>query len=91
MLEANAYGLPFEVLLHFTYGELLKYIEFHRERQRHALQDQCIIAYRQAAMLVNSIASGEFGEVFQQFPYWTEDEILNIRAQQAITYFNQFE
>ncbi len=91
ILEANYYGLSFDFILNFTYGEMLRYIEFHREKERHRLQDQCVIAYHQAMLIAGSFINGEHGEVFEHFPYWTEDEILDIRASQAISYFNQFD
>lgn len=70
---------------------MLHYIEFHREKERRKLQDQSIIAYYQAMLIAGSVINGECGEVFEHFPYWTEDEILDIRANQAMAYFNQFD
>lgn len=47
-----------------------------------------ILAYHQAALTAKLVFNGTAGEVFEEFPYWTEDEILDIRAEQAINYFN---
>lgn len=88
LLEANSYGLAFDILLHFTYGELLYYIDYHRERSRRKQQERSIIAYYQAALTAKILTGERIGEVFEEFPFWTEDEILDIRAEQAIRYFN---
>lgn len=89
ILEANSYGLPFDILMNFTYGELLYYINYHREQHRKRLQEKSIIAYYQAAFTAKVIFDGNVGEVFEEFPYWNEDEILDIRAEQAMNYFNR--
>lgn len=93
ILEANSYGLPFDILMHFTFGELAHYIEYHREQKRRAYQEKSILAYYQAALTAKIMFGDKVGEVFEEFPYWTEDEILDIRAEQVVSYFNnmQFE
>lgn len=88
ILEANSYGLPFDALVHFTYGELAYYIDYHRERKRREQQEKSMLAYYQAAFTAKVMFKGNVGEVFEEFPYWTEDEILDIRAEQAVRYFN---
>lgn len=88
ILEANSYGLSFDILVHFTFRELKYYIEYHRERKRRQLQEKSIHAYYQAMFTAKVMFGGNVGEVFKEFPYWTEDEILDIRAEQAINYMN---
>ena len=52
------------------------------------LQEKSILAYYQAIFTAKLISEQNIGEVFEEFPYWSEDEILDIRAQQAMNYFN---
>lgn len=88
ILEANSYGLPFDILMNFTFGELSYYIRYHREQKRRAYQEKSILAYYQAALTAKIMFGDKVGEVFEEFPYWTEDEILDIRAEQVVSYFN---
>ena len=87
LLEANSYGLPFDDLMCFTYGELVYYIHYHREQKRRAMQEKSIFAYYQAALTAKMMFGNHVGEIFEEFPYWSEDEILDVRAQQAMGYF----
>lgn len=82
--------MAFSDLLNFTYGELREYIEYHRKKERRKLQEECIIAYYQSLFISKIITEGEIGEVFEYFPFWTEDEILDIRANEAVNYFSKF-
>ena len=88
ILEANSYGLPFDFLVHFTYGELIYYINYHREKKRREQQEKSVLAYYQAALTAKMLFGNHVGEVFEEFSYWSEDEILDIRAEQALSYFN---
>ncbi len=88
ILEANSYGLPFDTLMNFTFGELSYYIHYHRERKRREYQEKSILTYYQAALTAKIMFGDKVNEVFEEFPYWTEDEILDIRAGQAVSYFN---
>ena len=51
ILEANAYGLSFSVILSMTYGELKRYILFHRDLERRQYQNLSQIAYIQAGVI----------------------------------------
>lgn len=88
ILEANSYGLPFNILLNFTFGELKYFIEYRREQHRRSLQEKAVTAYHQAILTAKIISGGDVGEVFEEFPYWTEDEILDIKVDRAFQYFN---
>lgn len=87
MFEANSYGLPFGDMMNFTFGEVKEYIEFHRKLHQKELQEKAVTAYHQAIVTAKIIFGEKVGEVFEEFPYWTDDEILDYRAQQAIEYF----
>ncbi len=47
-----------------------------------------MLAYYQAALTAKMLFGNQVGEIFEEFPYWSEDEILDIRAEQAVSYFN---
>lgn len=47
-----------------------------------------MLAYYQAALTAKMLFGNQVGEIFDEFPYWSEDEILDIRAEQAVSYFN---
>ena len=90
ILEANAYGLSFSVILSMTYGELKRYILFHRDLEKKQYQNLSQIAYIQAGVIAAAVAGEDVGAVNDLFPYWTEDDVLNIQAAKAMAYFDQF-
>ncbi|MDD6689350.1 MAG: hypothetical protein PUE56_04975 [Clostridium sp.] len=90
ILEANAYGLSFSVILSMTYGELKRYILFHRDLEKKQYQNLSQIAYIQAGVIAAAVAGEDVGAVYDLFPYWTEDDVLNIQAAKAMAYFDQF-
>lgn len=91
ILEANRYGLPFNFLLNFSYGELSRYIEFHRDKERLHYQNLSSIAYRQAMLTACAVAGTDVGEIYDVFPYWSEDEILDIQARKVMEYFKNID
>lgn len=90
ILEANAYGLSFSVILSMTYGELKRYILFHRDLEKKQYQNLSQIAYIQAGVIAAAVAGEDMGPVYERFPYWTEEDILDIQAAKAMAYFDQF-
>lgn len=90
ILEANACGLAFPVILAMTCGELKRYILFHRDRERIQYQNLSQIAYIQAGVIASIVAGEEdIDPVYERFPYWTEEDILDIQAAKTLAYFNQ--
>lgn len=89
ILEANAYGLSFSVILSMTYGELKRYILFHRDLEKKQYQNLSQIAYIQAGVIAAAVAGEDMGPVYERFPYWTEEDILDIQAAKTLAYFNQ--
>lgn len=89
ILEANAYGLSFSVILAMTYGELKRYILFHRDFEKRQYQNLSQIAYIQAGVIAAAVAGEDMGPVYERFPYWTEEDILDIQAAKTLAYFNQ--
>lgn len=89
ILEANACGLAFPVILAMTYGELKRYILFHRDRERIQYQNLSQIAYIQAGVIASIVAGEDIDPVYERFPYWTEEDILDIQAAKTLAYFNQ--
>lgn len=89
ILEANACGLAFSVILAMTYGELKRYILFHRDRERIQYQNLSQIAYIQAGVIASIVAGEDIGPVYECFPYWTEEDILDIQTAKTLAYFNQ--
>ena len=64
ILEANAYGLSFSVILSMTYGELKRYILFHRDLERRQYQNLSQIAYIQAGVIAAAVAGEDVGAVY---------------------------
>lgn len=89
ILEANACGMAFPIILAMTYGELKRYILFHRDRERIQYQNLSQIAYIQAGVIASIVAGEDIGPVYERFPYWTEEDILDIQAAKTLAYFNQ--
>lgn len=90
ILEANAYGLSFSVILSMTYGELKRYILFHRDLEKKQYQNLSQIAYIQAGVIAAAVAGEDVGAVYDLFPYWTGNDVLDIQAAKAMAYFDQF-
>lgn len=90
ILEANAYGLSFSVILAMTYGELKRYILFHRDFEKRQYQNLSQIAFIQAGVIAAAVAGEDVGAVYDLFPYWTKDDVLDIQAAKAMAYFDQF-
>ncbi len=67
ILEANAYGLSFSVILSMTYGELKRYILFHRDLEKKQYQNLSQIAYIQAGVIAAAVAGEDVGAVYDLF------------------------
>ena len=47
-------------------------------------------AYIQAGVIAAAVAGEDVGAVYDLFPYWTGDDVLDIQAAKAMAYFDQF-
>lgn len=75
-------------MMNFTYSELACYINYHREQKHREQQEKAVLSYYQAVLTAKMLFGNTVGEIFEEFPYWSEDEILDIRAEQTMSYFN---
>lgn len=59
----------------WTWGELLAAVNGQRERERQRGQQTAVIAFRHAVLVNRAFAGGSLPEVWEAFPFWTEDEM----------------
>jgi hypothetical protein len=76
--EARLYGAaePEEL----TYGEVLQVLELGAERERRALQQLALIAYRHAALTAQALAGQRLPPLEEAFPFWSEEEIQRAKV-----------
>lgn len=65
----------------WTVGELLCAIRGWRERERERCQHNAAIARTHALLINCAISGGRFPEVWEAFPYWTEEEVKAAQVQ----------
>lgn len=79
-MKAAAYGFPPDSLYDYSPAELCDYIKAAQEREIVSLKHASIIAYQQAIM-TGQLFSGKVGEIYEVFPFWTEDEIKAMKVE----------
>lgn len=82
-----ATGIPADQIWDYTFGEIVLHIRAHRERHHRELQERAMLAYCQAHFTGQVFAGGgkPLPEVFEAFPFWTEEET---KAMQLEKYWN---
>lgn len=65
----------------WTQGELLCAVRGWREKEHERCQHQANIARTHALLINCALSGGSFPEVWEAFPYWTEEEIMAVRRE----------
>lgn len=73
MLACQAGKCPLE-LEHWTWGEMLLFLEGRAEEQRRQLQSLSVIAFQGARLMAGFLAGETPPPVYERFPFWTEEE-----------------
>ena len=80
--EAVIAGVSLFDCYDYTFGELIIITDAYYERQRREHKMQAIIAQRQAQLISAYVAGeGNSVEVYEVFPFWTEEEEKELRIQ----------
>lgn len=64
----------------YTIGELILQVDCMREKELRKNRTLAQIAYSQA-IVINNTLSGEVGEIYEYFPFWTEKERMKMKAE----------
>lgn len=64
-----------------TWGEALLFLQGRREAERQRCQRLALIAWEQAALTARAVLDGTLGEVYECFPFWTEEEVRSLRVE----------
>lgn len=64
-----------------TWGEAALVIQARRERERERLQSLSVVAWAQAAVTARCVLEGKQGEVYESFPFWSEEEVRALRVE----------
>jgi hypothetical protein len=64
-----------------TWGEAVTAIQARRERERRRAQALSLIAWEQAALTARAVVSGSLPEVYECFPFWTQEECIQLRVE----------
>ena len=62
-----------------TFGELREAVELSRERERRAMQNLSVVAYRQVCLIGRLLAGEALPPLTEAFPFWDEAEIREAR------------
>ena len=57
------------------------FLRARREGERRRSQCAALIAWEQAALTARAVLDGKLGEVYECFPFWTEEEIRALRVE----------
>lgn len=76
--------LPWQVE-EMTWGEAALVITARQEGQRRQAQRLAIISWEQAGLTAQAALAGRLPEVYEVFPFWTEEELREIRLEKYRT------
>lgn len=62
-------------------GELNAAIRAAQTKARRQAQAYALIAYRHALMVGTVVSGGKVPEVWEQFPFWEEEEVAHLRTE----------
>lgn len=79
-MKAAAYGFPPDSLYHYSAAELCDFIKAAQERELVSLKHASIIAYQHAS-LTGSLFSGNNPEIYEVFPFWTDEEVTAAKVE----------
>lgn len=66
-----------------TWGEALLFLQGRQEAERQRAQRLALIAWEQAALTARAVLEGSLGEVYESFPFWTEEEVRALRVEKC--------
>ncbi|MCD8160173.1 MAG: hypothetical protein LUE61_03140 [Clostridiales bacterium] len=65
----------------WCWGELVSAVEGMQERERLRCRGQALIALGQARLTAHALGGGQMPEVWEVFPFWSEEEIRAARIE----------
>lgn len=68
-----------------TWGEALLFLRGRQEAERQRAQRAALIAWEQAALTARAVLEGNLGEVYEYFPFWTDEEVRELRVEKYRT------
>lgn len=85
-------GVPVIDIEDWTQGEIIEQVQAYCERRRREGQQSSIVAARQAERtgLMLSGSGKKLPEVYETFPFWTEDEIKLLRVEKVRSIMNRW-
>lgn len=92
MQEGVIAGVPAIEVWDWTMGELIQQVQAASERARREHQASAILAARQAAYTgyVFSGSGKQLPEVYEYFPFWTEEEIKALKVEKYRNIMNRW-
>lgn len=87
--EGRIHGIGFYEIYDFTVADVLEYISIDNERKRNDEKRQAVMMFNTVAMMNELLTSrtGAKVAVYEKFPYWTQEEINEMRIKQMKEYF----
>ena len=64
-----------------TWGEGVRFLLARREGERRRNQCAALIAWEQAALTARAVLEGKLDEVYECFPFWTEEETRALKVE----------
>lgn len=73
-------GMDLLTICDYTLYEIIFFVECQRERELRKYKALSQIAYAQA-IVTNNTLSGEVGEIYEYFPFWAEEEVVQLKLE----------
>lgn len=64
----------------YTQGEIIEFVQGYRDRSDFRNKNLAILAFGHV-MAMNHSMSGKVGEIYEYFPFWSEAEIQEAKAE----------
>lgn len=87
--EGRIAGIPFFDIYGYTQGEIKEFVEAKNEAERRDCKNQSVIASRQAYLVAANMAGADTGSIYENFPFWTDNEINEFRLAQVYSFFKR--
>lgn len=85
--EGRIAGIPFFEIYSYTTGEITEFVEAKNEENRRNYQYQSIIAAKHSMLVCSNFAGEKVGSIYENFPFWTDDEINEFRLAEVYSFF----
>lgn len=74
--------MRYDEIYNATWGEVIEFVNASRERKRREYQNLAVIAKAEAYLTAVYLSGdGKDIEIYDVFPYWTQDEIATLKVQ----------